>query len=306
MKYCILNALYWEKSNLNSKTYIKNTIVSLATIKGRDVDKLLITNNINFADEYLELISFYNIKIIECPFDNFLFPKGTPWQFGYYKICALNYIVRNYQYEKYLLIDTDTISIRPYDEIFWDDIENVCLYYLPMSLSYRDRKTFIHEMRRFNNIKNPKYFGGEFIGGNRESLIEYLDKCFDIYLRMKKVNFISTRGDEFIWSLAACSLTRIDFGNPYILRVAVTMNYYSAETRYVYDDVRLLHVLCEKETGLIYIYNKFIKKHKMPSISKLRKIFGLPKAKRSIFDTTSYHLLSYIKKAFMKKGKIYE
>lgn len=302
MNHCVMNALYWSRNSQSKDDYFKNTVVSLCSIQGDSVDKILVTNDENIPDEYATILDNHGVKVMECSFDTYVFPKGTPWEYGFYKICALEHVTEYCTYDKILLLDADTLCIRPLDEAFWRDVDTVMLYRLPASIEQSDRRTFLDECHRFFSNQNVlEYYGGEFIGGPRESLIQYFDICKNVYQSMKDNGYVSVRGDEFIWSYAASSLPKVKTGNPYILRVEITQRYYATETRYVYPDVKILHALCEKQTGLIYIYNYLRKKGHIPPLKTVRRVFGLPKAKRRLTDMTMLHVKSYIKK-IMKKG----
>lgn len=298
---CVINALSVGKNIEKSDIYIKNAIVSLASCEGENIEKILVSNIVKFENKYLNLFKKFNIKVIYCKFDKFYFNKDIPWQLAYYKICALDYVLNNFEYSSYLLVDTDTIFIRKLDENFWKECQNVSLLYLPYSKLYKDRRLFLEECKKYFNCNcDLNYYGGEFICGNRNNLKIYLDECNNVWKKMVDFNIYSVRGDEFIWSFAANSVKNISFANPFIERVAISFNLYYASTEYAYDDCKILHLIGEKETGLIYVYNYLLRHNSFPKLNKLRKIFGLKKAKRSLFSYTSCHLNYYLKKIIKK------
>lgn len=273
-------------------SYVNQAIVALNGVKSSE--KLLVTNIEFFTDKYKKIFIDNSIKVIYKKFDDFVFPDNVPWKLAYYKLCALKYVVDNCDYEAIINVDTDVLFIRDEVKIFNEFDDRIMLYYLPYSSFHQDRKQFLNELIKFYNLDSKiNYFGGEFIGGKIESLKKYLDECHKIYENMKRNNFYSMRGDEFILSLAAHKFELI-FSNPYIDRYWTGRNY-EVSTNYYYSEIVILHMPNEKNNGFEKAF-KLIEKNKFISLKKFVKIFHLPKHNKPLF----YYNFVDIKKKIRK------
>ncbi|MCD8013368.1 MAG: hypothetical protein LUG99_09360 [Lachnospiraceae bacterium] len=123
--------------------YVRNSFMSLISTKksNEDVDCAIVTNRPLMAP-YDALFRNNGIRNIIVPFDEYCVPKDFVWSYAFYKLCALKHIVyeNDYDYDILLLLDTDTLVMRPLDYL-WRELgpDRVFLYNL--------HRQFMHPVR---------------------------------------------------------------------------------------------------------------------------------------------------------------
>ena len=121
----------------------------------------------------------------------------------------------------------------------------------------------------------PTHYGGEFFAANQDDAKIFANSCIDIFSQMRKCDFVTTYGDEFITSLAAKRMTdRIKNAGAYVYRFW-TGRFRLISTCYEYNPVVVLHVPAEKERGMIKLFDKYIWKGKYPSRRKVYRLMHL-------------------------------
>lgn len=101
----------------------------------------------------------------------------------------------------------------------------------------------------------------------------FMSECQQVYAQMTKADFKTTHGDEFIISLAAVKFNVKNAG-AYIYRFW-TGSLRLISTCYKYNPVTILHVLAEKEYGMLRLYNKYISKGKIPTNKNVYRLLHL-------------------------------
>lgn len=305
MKNLIVNAFCFEEKQLSSPQlgkvsdknkmdiYLKNIAVSLVSAKlhNKKDDVALITN-IDIPSNFRNILEENGIMIIIVPFETFVFPVRFRWSMAFYKLCALKFIVNNLEYDNYLLIDTDTITINSFFDIWKESQAGILLYDLHHNYSHNTRavlrKDYFHLFKKKHDIN---HFGGEFICGNKIDLKEFINECLSLYNSVKSQNFpvdISW-GDEHLISICSITSSNIISGNSYIARYW-TGKFYYVSTNYIFDAVSILHIPNEKNHGLIRIYDFYIKKGRIPNIKNIAFLLGLPQARRPFnISTFNYY-----------------
>ncbi|EOU1762627.1 hypothetical protein [Clostridium perfringens] len=271
---------------LDEKTidiYLKNSFVCLKTIKKNNpFDDVAVVVNFEIDIKYRKLFEENEINIYKIDYDSFNMPKDFKWSLAFFKLCSLKYVVNNLSYKNYLQLDSDVVCIGNLKDC-WEEI-NEGLMMLSGPFTYN------HPLRKLNsevflnlygeNARLVKW-GSGFIGANQKTLKSFIEKCEEVYIKLKDINFNcdNSIGDEFITSAAAYLLGNIRDAQPY-MNVYWTRKFYLVSTNYKYDPIVLIHLPDEKRTGLIYIYEYFCKYKKLPSDKILYKILGFPKTKR--------------------------
>ena len=66
----VCNAVCTEGENYTSSAgvYLKNAVVSLSSVLGSDIERILLTNIRDIPDEFITVMNSNDIKIIFCPF----------------------------------------------------------------------------------------------------------------------------------------------------------------------------------------------------------------------------------------------
>lgn len=274
--------------------YLKNLCVSLISAKksNPDIDVALVTN-INIPAEQERLLYENDVHIYCEPFDSFVFADNYPWCLAFYKLCALEKMVANYDYDNYVYTDADVFVQNALDNVFLELKHNILLYDINNGLSFREYKIITDEFKRFGIDSYITHYGGEFFGASRENAILFVDHCKAVYHEMQEKNFVTTSGDEFITSIVAYRMKNcIKNAGAYIFRFW-TGDFYLVSTCYKYNEIAILHMPGEKKRGMLKLYVILAKKHSFPSKEKVHRICHLTRQpmksiiKRLVFQNKS-------------------
>lgn len=292
MKNLVFNALAFkdgfqtstqiENNSKKFETYIKNSFVSLISckLKNKDCDVFLLTN-IDLPIKYKDLFEKNNIFIKKIAFDEFTLPKEFTWSLAFFKLNALKYAIDNLNYDNYLMLDTDTFITNSLDDL-WSEAQNgILLYDLDHRISHPHRMEINTNFCKYNTTsKSINHYGGEFIAGNREVLKRFTSSLHSEYIKMKNCNDLDkTLGDEFIISIAADDFKEeLIRANRYIYRYW-TSEFYLVSTNYMNNAVDIWHLPQEKETGILWLYDYYIKNEKFPELISCAKKFDFPNYK---------------------------
>ncbi len=276
--------------------YMENIFVSLksAALHNPQDDVMLVVNA-PVPSPYKELFEKENIRVKEIVFDAFVLPERFVWALAFFKLCALSHVVKEEHYDNYLLLDTDTLTVSDYKEM-WQEAENgVLLYPLGHTFAHHDRVRIAQDYERlYGEKKTPVHYGGEYVCGNRQALLSFVERCNAVYEKMKEGGFVVDEhtGDETILSIAAgenvlqggesgtsVSGPQIIAATPYIYRYW-TNDFYLISTNTVYNPVCIWHLPDEKKNAMRYLFAYYRKKNKFPSKEKCMRIAGIRLAKR--------------------------
>lgn len=255
--------------------YLQNCCVSLISAKKNNNCDVALVTNIEVPDPYKTLLIDNGVLIMTYDFDRFLFDQNYRWKLAFYKLCALSHIVGETQYDNYAYLDTDVFIQGTFDNVWSECKHNILLYDINDGLQVENYRIFLDEVNKFG-CENAfiTHYGGEFFAANRENALIFIDKCAGIYNEMVAKCFETTKGDEFITSIAAASLRNvIKNAGAYIYRFWTGSGFRYVSTRYMYNPVVVLHVPDEKNRGLLKIYRKYISQNKMPQNKTVYRIF---------------------------------
>ena len=225
--------------------YLKNACVALISAKyyNPDSDVALVTNfgRWNIPEEFLSIFDKWEIKVMEIPFDQFRFQGSYTWA------------------------------------IWTECRQNIMLYDINHGLNTRDYVLLCDEIESYcGQRKLITHYGGEFFAASAENAKAFVDTCEQVYYEMLQKNFITTKGDEFILSLAANEMREsIKNAGAYIYRFWTGAGFRLISTCYEYNRITILHLPAEKEQGMLKIYDKYIKIGKIPVDEKVWKTFRL-------------------------------
>lgn len=286
MSKLIYNALYHKESSVKSpnsiggngvEIYLKNSFVSLFSAKyhNPNCDVAIVTNQ-TLPEPYHTLYVKTGIKEIIVPFEKYIFPENFKWGYAFYKLQALEYVVKSLEYDTYLALDTDTYINLSLDSL-WSEVESnkVILYTLNYDTENSSRRKITEDYNRlFHKSDALMQYGGEFICGKRDILLSLVDKISMIYERIKSDNYPihMDAGDEAILSMAAHESDQIMSASPYICRFWTRKAYYTVHSNW--KNVPIWHVPAEKNFGMIKMY-RYIQKHeKCPGMRICKSYFN--------------------------------
>ena len=275
--------------------YLKNLCVSLISAKRAtpNIDVALVCN-IKIPDEYEELLAKNDVIIYNESFDSFVFNDDYIWCLAFYKLCALEKMVNKYDYDNYIYADADVFVQNSLDNVFLELKDNILLYDINHGLAVRDYMIIVEEFKRFGIDSYITHYGGEFFGANRENAKEFISNCKLIYDEMRNKDFITTKGDEFIISIAAYKMRNIvKNAGAYIFRFW-TGAFYLVSTSFKYNGIAILHLPSEKQKGILKLYDFFVRNNAFPAKQKIYKICHLTHKPKK------YEILSKIRKVLKK------
>lgn len=223
------------------------------------------------------------------------------WSLAFYKLCVLKHLC-NVGFEKVVYLDTD-VYIQGNFESIWKEVEQkILLHDINHGLNVEDYRSFCNEVKIFNNLNNLMYithYSGEFFASNYKNAVQFVIHAERIYEEMVRKEFQTSKGDEFILSLAANEMKEIiKNAGAYICRFWTGTDFRLVSTCYEYNKVLILHLPAEKEKGLLKLYTNNIKKGQFPLEKSVWKICRLKH--RTFFDYLKYIGFKFLD---MVKGK---
>lgn len=259
----------WKKKDERLDLYLKNCCVACVSARkncGKDTDVALVTN-IDVPRGYAEVLEHAGVMVWKRPFDRFSFDGKYTWSLAFYKLCALSYAVENDEYEAFAFLDSDVYVQGSFSDIWKECRERVLMYDICHGLQVADYQRFLKEVAGFTGKDSlgTTHYGGEFFAANRENAKAFVTACQQVYDEMVRKEFQTTCGDEFIISVAAAqSALAVRNAGAYVYRYW-TRSFHLVSTNYEYNPVTVLHVPQEKEYGMIALYNRYVRKGKLPS-----------------------------------------
>lgn len=263
--------------NRRKDIYLKNCCVSACSAKHYNAEcTVAIVTNIEVPKDYAELLDNNGVEILNVPFDLFTFDASYTWTLAFYKLCALYHVVREYNYKYYAYMDTDVFVQASFSDVWNECDQNVMLYDINHGLQVNDYRIIIDEVSNLlGERKLITHFGGEFFAANRDNALVFSETCYRIYTEMREKEYVTTKGDEFILSIAASELKdKVKNASPYIYRFW-TGGFRLISTCYEFNPVVVLHVPAEKESGIIKLFNKYMSKNQFPSNDAVYKLLHL-------------------------------
>lgn len=291
---------YEDEAKNNKSLYLMNAVISLISYKRNNGDDdVFFLTNFELPQDVLSVLLKEQIKSVVISFDDFIFEGNIRYSLAYFKLCAWQYMVKNYHYEKYLLVDCDTYCCSSLNLVWKEADFHIMALEMAYNLDNEKKYVYSEYAQLYNKKTQFSYYGSEFICANGQFAYQLITKCKEIYLLMINKNIRSKAGDEFIWNVAYENFFRGDVKNShaYVMRV-FTMRPYIIRTDF--DLMVVLHCPLEKETGFLKLYNHYIKTKKLYSLKNIYRVFGLKKINRAFFQTDYIHFKWLLKRAVDK------
>lgn len=260
--------------------YLSNVCAGLVSAKRHNPEcAVALVTNIPLEDipeQFTTILDSESVKIIYAPFDRFRFENDYPWSLAFYKLCALSYMLEA-EYDMYCYMDADVFVQDSFRAVWEECAQHVLMYDINHGLNVRDYQIFLEETSKFLGEKRiVTHYGGEFFAARHADAAVFIKNAESIYSKMIKDSFVTTRGDEFIISLAAEEMRScIRNAGAYVFRFWTGAGFRLVSTCYKNNRVVVLHLPAEKERGLMTVFNQYIQKGKMPSDKEAWRIFRL-------------------------------
>ena len=124
----------------------------------------------------------------DCPFTTYRVPADTNWALAYYKLCAIAWVLENRDFARAAMLDLDTFTQRPLDDLWRECDEAVLLYQVPHAAS----QTMTAAISRCFDAVEPDgaphaltHFGGELVAGSRARLTDFMSLCRDYFVELQ-------------------------------------------------------------------------------------------------------------------------
>ncbi|MCR4896390.1 MAG: hypothetical protein K5891_06400 [Lachnospiraceae bacterium] len=274
------------------RIYEKNICVALVSAKHHNpADEVALITTDAPEEPLRGELERAGVRVIQVPFDSFQMPDRFRWKLAFYKLCALHYAAGRPEYDRILLLDTDTFTVGDFTDLWEEADHGILLYPLGHTFSHFDRLP-IRETARVLEGRDaaPVQYGGEFVAGNRKALQVFTDKCMEIYGQILSAGdaIPAEIGDEAVLSVAAerCRNLVRD-ACPYIYRYW-TRDFYLVSTNAFSNPVPIWHLPAEKDLGMLCLYEYYRRKEALPSREKAAGMLGFPRARRPLLFTDLY------------------
>lgn len=261
----------------NKDIYLKNCSVALISAKQNnpECDVALVTNT-DVPKQFATLLESQGVSVYKVPFVDFCFDNGIRWGLAFYKLCALRAVIEKYPHEKYCMFDTD-VYVQGSLENLWHECDyHIMMYDIDHGLQVENYRHLLTEIASFEKEDILiSHYGGELFASNHTNAVPFIEECHKIYAKMRGNGFVTTHGDEFISNIAAHRMRdKVKNAGAYVYRFW-TGEFRLISTCYQFNPVVVLHVPAEKENGMIDIFERYVKKGKLPTKEKAWNILRL-------------------------------
>lgn len=274
--------------------YYRNIVVALtsAKVNNFNCDVALVTNQ-NIPEEYLSILSRYEILIINCAFDSFYFKGDYAWTLAFYKLCAYTKVL-SFDYDDYLMIDSD-VFVQNSLNMLWNWTPD----YLVMMDTDETTERWQNELHSYLETSTyVTHWGGEFIAGSKSIISHFIGKCKVIFDDMLAKDFTTIHGDEFIESVVIyLNHFRVKHAGMFVYRFW-TRTDYRVKTTLPKGGISVLHVPAEKEYGMLNLYRYIVRYNSVPKQHLAQKILHLHGPS---FNVAIKRILLSLKQIFMNR-----
>lgn len=217
-------------------------------------DKVLFATNINQYDLpvwFVGICERNDVDIKYIPFDRFVLPDNYKWSLAFYKLNVLSYLLEM-EFGKMVYMDTDVFVQNSFADIWTELDEHILMYDISHGLGVENYRIFIDEVSKFLVERRIiTHYGGEFFACNKNNGKKFIVAAERVYRDILDKKYETTKGDEFIISLAADSVIHlIRNASPYVYRFWTGADFRLVSTCYKYNPVSVLHMPNEKKQAL--------------------------------------------------------
>ncbi len=283
-----------EKQQTGAESYYRCAVVALTSAKVRNpgCTVALITNT-DVPAPFDAQLAAAGIEVWRHEFDTFTMSADAPWSLAFYKLCALDWAVREKPFDRYLMLDLDTYTQAAFDDVWREADEAVLLYQTPHAASQPMAAAISAHFDALEPDGAPHvltHFGGEFIAGRRDRLRAFMDLCGEVYREMGAKGVVPKEGDEAVTCAAAYRALRagqpVRAANSYVWRYWLGARHYFVATNYLLDPVCVLHLpgaARERQFPLLYRY--YTRHGAFPPDATVYRWCCLPPARPPLFKT---------------------
>ena len=160
-----------DAANLGRTVYDRCTVVALCSAKAQNpACTVALLTNAPVPEPFRSQLTQGGVEIWDCPFTTYRVPADTNWALAYYKLCAMAWVLENRDFARAAMLDLDTFTQRPLDDLWRECDEAVLLYQVPHAAS----QTMTAAISRCFDAVEPDgaphaltHFGGELVAADR-------------------------------------------------------------------------------------------------------------------------------------------
>ena len=172
-------------ANRGREVYYRCIVVTLVSAKQQnpDCEVALVTND-PLPAPFDKQLARAGVSIHICPFDRFRFAADLPWSLAFYKLCAMDWVLKNLTFDHCVLLDTDTYTQYPFTDLWREADEAVLLYQVPHPASQPMAAAISGCCDALDPDGAPHvltHFGGELIAGSAPRLRNFMELCRTVY-----------------------------------------------------------------------------------------------------------------------------
>lgn len=179
-----------DAANLGRTVYDRCTVVALCSAKAQNpACTVALLTNAPVPEPFRSQLTQGGVEIWDCPFTTYRVPADTNWALAYYKLCAMAWVLENRDFARAAMLDLDTFTQRPLDDLWRECDEAVLLYQVPHAAS----QTMTAAISRCFDAVEPDgaphaltHFGGELVAGSRARLADFMSLCRDYFEELQE------------------------------------------------------------------------------------------------------------------------
>ena len=118
-----------DAANLGRTVYDRCTVVALCSAKAQNpACTVALLTNAPVPEPFRSQLTQGGVEIWDCPFTTYRVPADTNWALAYYKLCAMAWVLENRDFARAAMLDLDTFTQRPLDDLWRECDEAVLLF----------------------------------------------------------------------------------------------------------------------------------------------------------------------------------
>ena len=125
-----------DAANLGRTVYDRCTVVALCSAKAQNpACTVALLTNAPVPEPFAAQLKNGGVEIWDCPFTAYRVPAETNWALAYYKLCAMAWVLAHKDFARACMVDLDTFTQHPLDDLWRECDEAVLLYQVPHAAS---------------------------------------------------------------------------------------------------------------------------------------------------------------------------
>ena len=192
-----------DSANLGRAAYDRCTVVALCSAKAQNPGcTVALVTNAPPPQPFLGQLKEAGVEVWDCPFTAYRVPAETNWALAYYKLCAMDWVLANRDFARAAMIDLDTYTQYPLDDLWREAGEAVLFYQVPHAAG----QGMAQAISRIYDAVCPEgaphvltHFGGELVAGSKPRLQALMGPCRRYFPQLPQAGFPPRAGEAAVW-----------------------------------------------------------------------------------------------------------